>query len=143
MKRMNDNKYGLKLYEVNQVDMTENELVSRDEEEDIVPYERLRANNIKEKEEMFKHLFPDVNEGDVFKDVSKLPVVPFKGASVKTVERVQRKRKPIEAGEEFVRRSERKRKNVHYNYDGNEEHDDEEDWKVTSNGKKGRRVKNL
>ena len=68
-----------------------------------MPYERLRAKNIKEKEELFKHLFPDVDEGDVFKDVSKLPVLPVKGASVKTVERVQRKRKPIEAGEELVR----------------------------------------
>ena len=48
------------------------ESVSGDEMEDIVPYERIRAKNIKEKEEMFKHLFPEVEKGDVFKDVSKL-----------------------------------------------------------------------
>ena len=116
----------------------EKQSISKDEEEDIVPYERLRAKNIKEKEEMFKHLFPDVDEGDVFKDASKLLVDPAKGAGVKKVERVQRKRKPIEAGEELVRRSERKRKNFNYNYDRNEEDDDDKEFKLTPRGKKGR-----
>ena len=115
------------------------ESVSGDEMEDIVPYERIRAKNIKEKEEMFKHLFPEVEKGDVFKDASKLLVLPVRGAGVKEVERVQRKRMPVVVGEESVRRSARKRKNVHYNYDDMNEEDCDKDFKLTRRGKRGKR----
>ena len=115
------------------------ESVSGDEVEDIVPYEILRAKNIKEKEEMFKHLFPEVEKGDVFKDASKLLVVPVEGASVKEVECVQKKRKLVEVGDEPVRRSARKRKNVNYNYEDMKNEDDDKYIKVTQRGKRGRR----
>ena len=122
-----------------EVGQKKDESVSGDEVEDIVLYEILRAKNIKEKEEMFKHLFPEVEKGDVFKDASKLLVVPVEGASVKEVECVQKKRKLVEVGDEPVRRSARKRKNVNYNYEDMKNEDDDKYIKVTQRGKRGRR----
>ena len=122
-----------------EVGQKKDESVSGDEVEDIVLYEILRAKNIKEKEEMFKHLFPEVEKGDVFKDASKLLVVPVEGASVKEVECVQKKTKLVEVGDEPVRRSARKRKNVNYNYEDMKNEDDDKYIKVTQRGKRGRR----
>ena len=46
---------------------------------------------------------------------------------------------PVEVGDEPVRRSARKRKNVNYNYEDMKNEDDDKYIKVTQRGKRGRR----
>ena len=132
--------HGVKLLETSTI--IEQEVDQEDEPKDLVPYEVIRAKNIKEKEEMFKQLFPDVNKGDIFKEVCKNQGVPEPGFGIKKVRPVVKRAKRTtvpEDRDEPVRRSERKRRSVNYNYDGE---DNDMDFKVATGGKKRRVVSN-